>query len=360
MVSRLLPAGLSILALVASGCGLTSVDEVAPRHGPWVSEIAWEAGVKIGGCALGDIDPATPGDEVVVVTGDHRVVLLRRSEDGWEDELVAQFDGEMIQVAVAELSSNYPGEEILCVGAKKGSEDDPGPGVAMLCYQSGGQFVTKTLFEDAALVHGVSVDEDGRIALVGYTGKARLFEVEDELEQLPDSGLGMIEFGNELGQGKAVLGLGASSALVASADGALVRIDGLTAETWWKSPDSLARLGRAGDLVVCCDNGGRLQLFSVSGAFEPRQLHDAADRLRGAVLADLSADHDGVEAATADYDGRLIVFDTLEEDASYIVVATDNDRFHHLATGVVEGLGRSLVAVGYGGRVHVAYRLESD
>ena len=172
----------------------------------------------------------------------------------------------------------------------------------------------------------------------------------------------------------------ASGLAVACDDGSLVHlarpVEGgvWTLRDTFESDAPLARVAARGDELLVCGNDGKLWLHAAtaSGAFRrSTQCLAADDRLRGAVFADLDPRAEGLEAATAGYDGTLRVLqltalrfagDVIPESAGlpeYFVepevVAEDTDKLHHLAAGRFEGLGTALVSAGYSGRVLVVH-----
>ena len=65
----------------------------------------------------------------------------------------------MIQCAVGDADPARPGDELVAVGMKAGTEGGGGPGEAHLVYREGDAWRTETIFEDVALLHGVGVGE---------------------------------------------------------------------------------------------------------------------------------------------------------------------------------------------------------
>ncbi len=336
-----------ILVLVAalSSCVATSSTEPA-----WWQETAADVGGKLGGCAVGDFDPDLPGDEIAVVGGDGGVHLIWRSGDGWQHRRPFTTEGESIQCVAGDLVPGQAGDELVAFGVATGGEGDGGPGrVTAMTLTADRRTWLKPLIESEALVHAgalANLDPDvpgDELFYAGFFGEARSI-----------AGLGRPEVLGALPGNAKGAAAGVGGVVFACDDGSLVRFQrreqGWRRDVLFHSPDALARVTATDDEVLFCSNDGVLRLWRGGVT---RVLHNSSDRLRGAVIADLDPDHEGVEYATAGYDGKVSVI--RDEGARRIVthVGEDADRFHHLAVGELPGLGTCLVACGYGGRVIV-------
>lgn len=338
-----------LVLLTATACGST-----APT-GPSV-EFAFDAGAKLGGCAVGDVLPDRPGQEIVAVASDGRVFLVFDDDGVWRSEVVGQAGGELIQCAIGDLRRDRPGNEIVAVGMEVGGEDDGGAGAAVVFWSEGDGWSQEVVCVDGALLHGVCVaDLDAAHAgdealLVGFTNAAILLEHDEE------DGFTTRAIADLPGAGKNAVGFDGGAA-VACTDGSVVHVragDGgaFEATTLDLAPAGAARLGAAdGTLVVAYDDG-TLGLL-VDG--EREVIHREADKLRGAVLADLDPAVPGLEAATGGYSNTITVL--VRHDGAWRprVVHRDPARIHHVVAGDVtaRGDGLELVACGYSGKVVV-------
>ena len=122
-----------------------------------------------------------------------------------------------------------------------------------------------------------------------------------------------------------------------------------------KASSGQARIAAANATLVVAGDDGSLSLLDAQGR---RAIHREDDRLRGAALADLDPGAPGLEAATAGYTGRITVLYRDGEEWRAEVVGNDPDKLHHLAVGVLPGLGTApaIVACGYSGQLHVVHR----
>jgi hypothetical protein len=349
-----------IVLTLAAGAPLVR-QETAPSatHAPdasddqpagWTTSVVLDAGEKLGGLAIGDADPNRVGTEIVVVSASGAVRVLSRKGDAWSAEIVFQAPGEMVQVAIGDVVSPTPGPAIAAVGMLKGGEDDGGTGAAWLVQRVGTEWRATRLMRSKALLHGVCIHE-GNVFAAGYDG--RLWRLtfrdgewrHDELFELP-------------GAGKALLST-PRGVVIACTDGSLVlaRRDGdaYEAEVLDRRSAGRARIGRAGEQLVVADDDGVLSIVEGGARSE---LHRAADKLRGAVLADLVPAWPGLEAATAGYDRTVTVLRETDGAWTGEVVLRDDERFHHLAAGDLGTRpGLDLAACGYSGRVYVIERL---
>lgn len=320
----------------------------------WQVETALDGGGKLGGCDVGDLDSARSGNEIGVVAADGTVTLVYRDGSGWGSEKIGTAAGEMIQCAIGDVDPDHPGNELVAVGMKTGGEEDGGAGAAVIAFKEDGAWKLEPIFEDTALIHGVCVgdiDPDlagNEILLVGFSLNATLAHREAgtwksaKIATLPGAGKNAVSF--------------KGGAAVACADGSVVHLvkkDG----AWTTTPlDKVeagqSRIGTDGSrLIVARDDG----VLSLLDAGKRTEIRHEEQKLRGAVLADVCATCDGVEAATAGYGMKVTVL--WQEDGVWKdeTVFTDTGKLHHLAAGKFKGMGDSdcLVTCGFSGRVTI-------
>jgi hypothetical protein len=325
----------------------------------WRTEIAYEAGGKLGGCAVGDLVPDRPGAEIAVVAAGGEVLLVSRSAETWSGKRIATTKGEMIQCAAGDLDPALPGDELVAVGMLAGSEEDGGAGAAYLIAREGEGFQLKLLFEDRALIHGVCIGEmdssrpGPEILAVGFSNEATCLSrgtdgagwKNERAATLPGPGKNAVAF--------------RKGAAIACADGSIVYVekrDGAWhSETILRREAGQARIGTDGMRLVVAGDDGKLGLVEGNAW---REVYASPSKLRGAVLTDLDPDHPGAEAATAGYERELIVLTSEGTSWRSTVLFQDEDRFHHLTCGDVDerAKGPELVACGFSGRVIVARR----
>jgi hypothetical protein len=343
----------------------------AEREG-WIAGVVADLGEKLGGCAVGDMDPALPGDEIAVAGVSGRIWLVSVSDGRWQAQLIGQAKGEMIQVAVGDVDPSAPGLEVIAVGMAAGTEDDGGEGAAHLLRRATEGWTMEELHRSPALLHAVTtLDVDGRpgdeIIVAGFARRIVQLSVSD-------AGWIATELAQVDGAVKSLQPFGAGLA-AACADGALVETRPADDGTWRvrvldQALAGLARLGGDGRRLLVARDDGVLQLVQVSGdsplanagpgsgGVDVAEVHRESGKLRGAVIADLDPSLPGLELGTAGY-GRCVTV-VAQHDGAWLseIVWQDDDRLHHLAAGHIPAVGESavLVACGYSGRVVVAIR----
>jgi len=348
-----------------SGAGQAGADDpvggVEAPDEDWVVEVAFSNDTKLGGCAVGELDPGSPGGEIVTVAGDGQVWLTARVDGAWSSSSIAQLPGEAIGCVAADLLPEIPGDEIVTVGVTAGGEESGSPGVAHLLSRGADGWTTEVLLEDDALLHGVAVgdmDKDGVLDVVvaGYTRRVTVLGRDPSDSGWRTLGTGMLPDAAKSVVVLDPLGDRAGLAVVGCRDGSLIEFrlaEGgeLARVDWAPGSSSQARLGALSPGVLVASDGGTLTF--VKGDTRGPEFYASGDKLRGAMVADVDP---GVgasrQACTAGYDGAIVVTGITSGESR--VVARDDDRLHHLAVGQLHPEGPpSLVACGYSGRVIV-------
>jgi hypothetical protein len=309
-------------------------------------EVVLEVADKLGSCAVGELDPAHPGNEIVVSASKGPVLVVHRQGDGWQHELAFHAPGEMIQVAAGDALPEREGDEIVAVGMLAGGEDSGGKGAVHVIWREGMEWKARQAFEADALVHGVAIGTDG-VWVAGFDGEVHLLRARGEtFEVVASAGLP--------GAGKNALAFD-GGVIVPCTDGSLVEArltaGRLVTRVIDRGESGRARVGGTRDRLVVCDDDGKLALLTPEGL---RALHGETRKLRGAVLADLDPSSPGLEAATTGYSGRVtLVRDPLGTPRATLHF-TDRAGFHHAAAGELDGApGLELVVCGMAGRVLV-------
>jgi len=313
----------------------------------WHVERALEAGEKLGGCAAGDVMPEMPGPELVTVAASGAVWVAWREGGSWRSERVFSAPGEMIQVACGEVLKASPGDEIVVVGMASGRESSAGPGAAWLISRSGGMWKASQISKSPRLLHGVCVAREG-VVVTGFENNAQLIRFEGgepkpgPIVSLPGAGKNGLQVGNRV--------------VIACADGSLAAID-------WSDNSVIAldnrasgraRLGSDGERIVVADDDGTLSIISPWGREE---IHKESRKLRGAVLADVDPDAEGVEAVCAGYENKITILRRTKDGWKSELVHEEPDRLHHLLAVQLDGKdGLELVACGYAGALIVISR----
>lgn len=325
--------------------GLAACSNEPGAH--WQQETALEAGQKLGGCVVADLDRSNPGDEIAVVAEDGSVYVATRSGGLWSSTRIAELPGEMIQIAAADVTQEFAGAELFTVGISEGGEDSGGPGALWFHSHAAAGWHSEQIFEDPQLLHAVcigDIDPDSpglEVLVAGYSRDVSLLYrvggawTPRRVGVLPAEAKGAASDGDWT--------------VVVCTDGSVVRLvsdgDDLELETIGACDDAAARVAVRDGVVLVCANDGALR--KIDG--EISVIYQSTDRLRGAVWGEFNPTGAGIEAATAGYDGKV----TVHVGTNVQVIGTDTDKFHHLAAGNIDGLGTALVACGYSGRVLV-------
>jgi len=332
---------------------------LGPQAGEWCAEVALDLGIGIGGCAVGDLLAERPGDEIVAVSRDGAVHVVRREGDDWVGESVYRAPGEMIQVAIGDVDPRSPGNEIIAVGVAEGAERSGGPGAAVIVRRTSTGWSGEPVFTASALLHGACAFE-GAAFVTGYdraVHRLRFVGGKWSAEKVVDLP----------GPGKQALPTPAG-VVIACRDGALVRVervgDAYRLVTLDRRPSGRSRLGTDGTRIIVSDDDGTLSILSPGkggAAWSREEIHREFDLQRGAVLADLDPDSPGLEAATAGYEFKVTLLRRAGGHWWSRMLYRDSDRLHHLAAGDVDGRpGLELVTCGYSGRLTVLRRVATD
>ncbi|MEN8149259.1 MAG: hypothetical protein ABFS86_05515 [Planctomycetota bacterium] len=354
--------GWALAVALLAACG-GSADEpvVGGGGGSWEARVVFRAPDKIGGLDVGELIASDPGEEIACVLRNGEAHIVLPSGSGSVTIKVADVGGEMLQCAIGDVDARYPGNEIVIAGMKSGTEEDGGPGaVYVLSHVSEheGAWRCAEAWLAPALVHGVTVmDIDparpgNEIVCVGFDSAATIVYrdgdgwAHETVVDLP-------------GKGKSVAPLG-SQAVIATALGTVGFLtkddDSWEFESLRVSEAGQSRLGVAPDgRIVSAGDDGALRLIDDG---KVTVIHREAQKLRGAVLADLDPASPGLEAATASYLMKITVLTPDGDGWRPEVVFTDTGKFHHLDAGDIlpDSPGMELAGCGYSKNLVVVRR----
>ncbi len=325
----------------------------------WRSQVLFTTPAKLSGAAIADLDPTTPGNEIAVVAENGAVFVVSRAPsdgsaitaDAWIGREVYRAPGEVVQVAVGDVDPDAPGLEIVATGKAIGAEHDPGGGAAYVVRRnenspSGweGLAITTT----PQLLHAVCVIE--RDAIVAGSD-ATVWRIRKRgggddrwesvtLGSLPAKAKTCVPFDGGL--------------VVSCTDGSLVHVHGAGESYQLRVLDkrdvARSRIGVDGNRVLCSDDDGRLTLFEPSGASV--LVPGSGAKQRGAVIADLDPEREGLEFATAGYDRRVRILWRDPSGIHEVVPFVDDERIHHTVAGNLDAdAADELVCVSFSGHV---------
>lgn len=342
-----------------------------PVPGPaWIAEVVFESDAPLGGCAVGELDPERDGLELVATDSKGRIHLVTRDGDGWKHEVLVTMPGELIQCAIGDCSRAFDGNEIVAVGMAEGTEDDGGKGIAVAVVKGEDGWRREAVLEKTfpALVHGVAVsdmDEGGgaEAVVVGFDMKATVLSHRGDqwsvTHEVGIDGPGKAAVGYRTGVAIAVQGGHISTVLhhsVSHAEGT-IGLGGWTKGAIGAGGVSMARIDTDGSRLLAAADDGRLYLFTLSAVgvevIRRTTVHEEGMKLRGAALGDFDPTHPGLEAASAGYEGKVVVLVESGEAWEPTVVYEDEKSLHHLAHGDVlpDVPGEELLTCGHSGKL---------
>jgi len=341
------------LGLTGLGCRAPDGGLPHTERAGWRTHVVYEGKSPLYGIAAGDIDLAAPGDELVAVGAEGEIVYIARNGPGVRAERIGDWGVdaavELVQVAIGDVDRALPGAEIVMVGAhvtqridqqvdtrgetSSGAQGGAAAGSAFLLVRDGAGFTRTELHRAAAPLRAVLVaDLDPAFAgnEVALAGDGR----EVVLLVRTAEGLQPRTIADLPGAARAMAAT-ETGLVVACDDGSLVWLartqepsepgrpgepgaSGSDGATWraahtWRAPGPLtAVVARGADVLVCGDDGV-LRMFQLAGvgldiAFvrETRCL-----RLDGAMLgvacSDSDVDQVGFEVASVAEDGTVHV-----------------------------------------------------
>ena len=106
--------------ILAGLLGLLSHNPCEAAHKDWRATTIWDADFKLERVIVGDVDSANKGNEVLVLSGDGRVVVISKSPNGWNSKVIWKHSGELVGAAVGDLDMSHKGNEVF-VGGEGGT-----------------------------------------------------------------------------------------------------------------------------------------------------------------------------------------------------------------------------------------------
>jgi len=330
----------------------------AQRGIPWIAEVVLEQDMTLRDCAVGDVLPDRPGDEIVVVGSDGTVRIAYRDRVRWKHEVVHRAAGALVRVAIGDVLLDRPGNEIVAVGAAKGLDRGDAPGaVVVLCRTSEG-WAGETALTSGALLRGVCVGS-GEAFVTGADARVHRLSRDKggAWRDQPLVGLSSA--------GESVTAIG-RAIMVACADGSLVAVerseDGWRSRTIGKGSSARTCVGTDGRRLVSGHDDGTVSVLTpdpMDGAAPWRCDRVSGDqgRVAGAVLADLVSERPGLEIAVAGHSGRVTLLRRRAARRRSSVLLEEGAPLHGLAAGELDGRpGLELAVCGASGRLTVLRR----
>ena len=335
-----------------------------PDDGEWKSQILLESEHGMGGAAIGDLDPDSPGNEVVAVNAVGEVWMVRRSEGGWRPERIHKGNGELIMCAIGDVHPRYDGNEFVGVGMVSGQESLTGPGQVVMIRKDAGKWVATQVFQDDHMIHGTAVGDvsarhDGNeIVACGFNHRVTLLSFDGRRWQHQ-----VIYVGNNR------MKIGAIADVLPEHDGLEVVVSGSDgnvvvlreAPLGWKHQvifsdrvgQSRVALGEPG-VLIGGDKGKLTLARRQGGRWVAEFVTRDTGKIRGVAIADVDGDVPGTELYACGYSRNIT---QLVQDADGFwrskVIFTAQRPLHHLVAGDIDPRhsGLELVTCGHGGRL---------
>lgn len=334
--------------------------------GDWKAKVLLETERGMGGAAIGDLEPVSPGNEVVVVNSANEVWMARRDGEQWSGERIYQGEGEFIMCAIGDVDPRYPGNEFVGVGMVQGEESLTGPGQVVMIRREGDKWLASQLFEDDHMLHGVAVGDvssrtaGNEIIACGFNHRVTLLSFDGERWRSE-----VVYVGNDRMKIAAIADVlpdhPGNEVVVAGMDGNSVVL--WEDRLGWKH--EIINTIRAGQSRVACgasgvliggDNGSLTFAQRTDGRWAAECIARDSAKIRGVAIADVDSGVPGVELYACGYSRN--VTQLVRDDNGYWssrVIYTDAKPLHHLVAGEIDPAheGPELVTCGHGGRLTV-------
>lgn len=297
---------LALVALAAAACATAAADGRNPHAkdaGHWQSTILWDGDSKVQAVRIGDVDPATPGNEAVGVDYAGRLILLPNDPKKGDAKVIWNAGSKLTGLMITDLDPNVPGPEIYVGGFRDGAKEEGGSATQVVWRN--GKASVRRIFEGDGFIHSfakLAKGPDGGPELVIITYSAKL------LLAKPTPGTGLWtsrviheEPPNELEEGKEMKDVVAGTIggkpnriffVVKSGRGVLVdpaHPEG--AEAIHVEPGGVARLamGADGTLWLGGNDGRILHLVPTADGWDARIVYHMVDVNHGVTLGDFPA-----------------------------------------------------------------------
>lgn len=359
MTTRARQAGLSLILLgIVQGAAFGEAME-------WTSRVILSTEEALGGAAIGDLDPDSPGNEVVAVSATGNVWIAKWHGEGWSAKSVKAANGELIMCAIGDVDPDSAGNELVAVGMVDGPESTTGAGQVVVVGREGGAWRAQTIFTDSHMIHGVAIGdvcskhEGNEIIAAGFNHRVTLLcrteqgDWQPETIYVANDRLKLAQVGDVLPQRQGL------EVLVCGSDGRVVMLSehvlGWRHETLYESSAGQSRVTIGDGCVLVGGDDGKVALVTrTETGFVADVLGREPGRIRGVAIGDVDQRVAGVEYYATGY-GRNVVQYVPMEDGNWSsrVIFTAEKTLHHMVLGDVDPKrpGLELVTCGHGGKL---------
>ena len=340
------------------------VQSAVGQEREWRAEVLLESEHGMGGAAIGDLDPESPGNEVAVVNAGGEVWLARRVQGQWRPERIHKGDGELIMCAIGDVDPRHAGHEFVGVGMVRGEESLTGSGQVLMVSKNGLEWTATQIFEDTHMIHGVAVGDvanrtaGNEIIACGFNHRVTLMSFADETWRHE-----VIYVGNDR------MKIAAIADVLPDRDGLEVVVsgsDGRVVVLWedrlgWKH--EIIYADAAGQSRVACGDlgvliggdGGKVTLARrQDGRWTTECIARHSGKIRGVAIADVDDRVAGTELYACGY-SRTVMRHVQDAGGFWHtkVIYTADRPLHHLVAGEfdAEHQGPELVTCGHSGQL---------
>jgi hypothetical protein len=341
---------------------LNAIEGAEPRVPDWRAEVLIQSQHGMGGAAIGDLDPEHAGNEVAVVNAAGEVWQAYRVEGGWRSERIFDGDGELIMCAIGDVDPRHPGNEFVGVGMLRGKESRTGPGQVLMLRKDGSSWVADQIFQDNHMIHGVAVGNvssrhpGNEVVACGFNHRVTLLSLAAERTRHE-----VIYVGNDR------MKIAAIADALPQHDGLEVVVsgsDGNVLALWEDSSGwqhQVIYSDRAGQSRVACGEPGVLIGGDEGKVTLAAYQHDRwtteflareSGKIRGVAIADIDAEVPGAELYACGYSRNVLQIVQTSDGFWHAKVIFQAQRpLHHLVAGDVDPThpGPELVTCGHGG-----------
>ncbi len=351
---------LGMIVFVSHVCGATT----------WKSVVLHSVeGAAMGGCAIGDLDATSPGNETAVVDDRGEVWMVKWSGNSWVPECIHKSPGEMIMCAIGDVSAASPGNEFVGAGMKEGEESSRGGGgMATLVYREGNEWKSRPIFQDTHLLHGVTIGDvsakhpGNEVITCGFNHKVTLLCEENgewisETIYVANNRQKVLTVGDVLPEheGDEIIVVGTDGNATVLWEGNL----GWCHEVIFYDLAGQSRVTIGDRGVLIGGDKGKITLATrEEGRWYTETIGRDSRKIRGVVITDLDLEFPGTEAYTCGYSGRVMQFNCTDKGLwSFTTLHEEDKPLHHLLLGeFFPGNSTSeLLTCGHGGRLIMVY-----
>lgn len=343
---------------------MLALQAVQGQDRTWRAEVLIQSEHGMGGAAIGDLASDSSGNEVAVVNAAGEVWMVRRAGDRWTPERLHKSDGELIMCAIGDVDPRAPGNELVAVGMVSGPESNTGAGHVLLLRRDSGAWTAQSIFVDSHMIHGVAIGDvcsrhpGPEIVAASFNHRVTLL-CRDEEKWLPET----IYVSNDRLKialvGDVIPARDGLDVLVCGSDGCVVALWPATLgwrhDVVFRGVAGQSRITIGESCVLIGGDDGVVTLASARASkWEFEILGREPGKIRGVAVADVDGAVPGPEMYATGYARNVVQYVRTQDGLwSSRVVYRDDKPLHHLVAGDVDPVhvGAELITCGHGGKL---------